>query len=227
MQNRKKSNINALTTLLQSNRLTYAEIGKKIKEKMKDPTLGIKNDPWLKYDLWDAEKRVSRLALGNKPTPNEKQALALWRFNNKNKWLELYFPDNQATYDFMQKVFSSEIKNVIDLEENTSIIEKQIKNCSKSTIRNGINVKRIKPQQLTIRLLGLLYLHTVDEVRLGQRKRRRNLTKYAKEWFSNTITPDSPLVTETKIQLRQTLSLTNSRKKELKQVVLRQLISVL
>lgn len=66
MQNRKKSNINALTTLLQSNRLTYAEIGKKIKEKMKDPTLGIKNDPWLKYDLWDAEKRVSRLALGKK-----------------------------------------------------------------------------------------------------------------------------------------------------------------
>lgn len=83
------------------------------------------------------------------------------------------------------------------------------------------------PQQLVINLLGLLYLHTTDEVRTGQRIRRRNLAKYAEEWFSNTITPDSPLVTETKIQLRQTLSLTNSRKKELKQVVLRQLISVL
>lgn len=97
----------------------------------------------------------------------------------------------------------------------------------KIKLKNGITDKDIKPQELTIRLLGLLYLHTVDEVRLGQRKRRRNLVKYAEEWFSDTITPDAPLVTETKILLRQTLSLTGSRKKELKQVVLRQLISVL
>lgn len=149
MQNRKKSNINALTTLLQSNELTYAEIGKKMKEKMTDPTLGIKNDTWLKYDPWDAEKRVSRLALGNKPTSNEKQALALWKLKNKNKWPKLYLPDNQATYDFMQKVFSSEIKNVIDLEENTPLIEKQIKNYSKLTIRNGIYTKRITPSTIS------------------------------------------------------------------------------
>ena len=227
MQNRKTSTINALTTFLQNNELTYAEIGNKIKEKMEDPTLGIKDDPWLKYDPWDAEKRVSRLALGNKPTSNEKQALALWEFEDQNKWPYLYFPNNQTTYDFMQNIFSSEIKNVIDFEKNTPLVKKQIKICSKLTIRNGINAKRITPQQLAIKLLGLLYLHTTDEVRTGQRKRRRNLAKYAKEWFSDTITPDSPLVTETKIQLRQTLSLTNSRKKELKQVVLRQLISVL
>lgn len=217
MNLRKKSDINALTTLLQDNKLTYAEIGEKIKEVMLD--LGIKNDPWLDYDAWDAEKRVSRLALGNKPNANEKLALAFWQFNDQNKWPYLYFPDEQATYAFVQKIFKAEISQVID-------DEKDIKKWNKVTARSGIT-NDIKPQELTIRLLGLLYLHTLDEVRLGKRKRRRNLAKYAEEWFSDTITPDSPLVTETKIQLRQTLSLTSARKKELKQVVLRQLISVL
>lgn len=220
MKNRKKSNINALTTTLQNNKLTYAEIGMKLKENMKDPTLGIKNDPWFKYDEWDAEKRVSRLALGNKPSCNEKLALALWLYKDQNKWPCLYFPDNESTYEFMQKVLETEFSKVIN-EEN------KIKKWNKSTVRSGITTKDIKPQELAIRLLGLLYLHTVDEVRLGKRKRRRNLVKYAKEWFSDTITPDSPLVIETKIQLRQTLSLTSTRKKELEQVVLRQLISVL
>lgn len=120
----------------------------------------------------------------------------------------------------MQKVLEAEFSKVIN-EEN------KIKKWNKLNVRSGITNKDIEPQKLTIRLLGLLYLHTVDEVRLGQRKRRRNLVKYAEGWFSDTITPDAPLVTETKIQLRQTLSLTGSRKKELKQVVLRQLISVL
>lgn len=182
--------------------------------------LGIKNDPWLDYDAWDAEKRVSRLALGNKPKSNEKLALAYWYFGDQNKWPYLYFPDNKSTYKFMHKVLEAEFSKVIG-------DEKKIKKWNKSTVRSGITDKDIKPQELTIRLLGLLYLHTVDEVRLGQRKRRRNLVKYAEGWFSNTITPDSPLVSETTIQLRQTLSLTNARKKELKQVVLRQLISVL
>lgn len=218
MNTRKKSNINALTTLLQTNNLTYTQIGEKIKEAMLD--LGIKDDPWLDYDAWDAEKRVSRLALGNKPKPNEKLALAYWHFGDQNKWSYLYFPDNESTYAFMQKVLEAEFSKVIN-EEN------KIKKWNKLNVRSGITNKDIEPQKLTIRLLGLLYLHTVDEVRLGQRKRRRNLVKYAEGWFSDTITPDAPLVTEIKIQLRQTLSLTGSRKKELKQVVLRQLISVL
>lgn len=217
MNTRKKSNTNALTTLLQENELTYARIGEKIKGAMQD--LGI-NDPWLRYDTLDAEKRISRLSLGNTPNSNEKLALAFWQFADQNKWPYLYFPNNQATYDFMQKVFESEIEKVID-------DEKKIKKWNKLTVRTGITDKHITPQELTIRLLGLLYLHTVDEVRIGQRIRRRNLAKYAEEWFSNTITPASPLVTETKIQLRQTLSLNAARKKELKQVVLRQLISVL
>lgn len=57
MNTRKKSNINALTTLLQTNNLTYTQIGEKIKEAMLD--LGIKDDPWLDYDAWDAEKELA------------------------------------------------------------------------------------------------------------------------------------------------------------------------
>lgn len=218
MNKRKENNINALTNLIQKNELTYALIGEKIKEAMLE--LDIKNDPWLNYDAWDAEKRISRLALGNRPKANEKLALAYWQFKDPNKWPYLYFPDNQAAYEFILKVFKDEISKVIN-------DEKIIKKWNKMTVRSGITNDDIKPQELTIRLLGLLYLHTLNEVRLGERKRRKNLAKYTKEWFSDKIKVDSPLVSETKIQLRQTLSLTSARKKELKQVVLRQLISVL
>lgn len=54
-----------------------------------------------------------------------------------------------------------------------------------------------------------------------------DLQEYAEIRFDKNIQKDTPLVVKLTDQLRDTLDLEHSKKKELKQVVLRGLISVL
>lgn len=58
-------------------------------------------------------------------------------------------------------------------------------------------------------------------------ERKVDLQEYAENWFNTNIQKDTPLVITLTDQLRDTLDLEHSKKKELKQVVLRGLISVL
>ena len=226
--NRKKSYINALTECLQNcTDTTYAEIGNQIIENLEK--LDIDDPKWkaIKDDPLEREKRVSRLALGNKPTAHEKLALSMWKFNDAKRWPELYFPNYHGTYSFILNIYNNELNEVNKLFNSQKISPETVKQFSKDNIRKGIDAAKIAPYELMVRLLGLLYLKTADEVRIGKSKNKRNLKKLASSWIESTITEDSPFIKELTIQLRHTLDLNRSKQKELKQVVLRALISIL
>lgn len=225
MRKRKKSDINALTHLVQDNKLTYAEIGKEVINALK--TLNIYDPIWNQYDPWDAEARISRLAQGNKPTAAELQAFAFWQLGNANKWSYLYFPNNDEAYNFIHQVFTTQINEVFNSKHNLEILSQKLGNYTKSNIRNGVDHKKVTPLELTFVLLGLLNFKMKNEIILGKRKEKEDLQKYANDWFNNNIKPNIKLVNLLIPQLRDTLDLDHSKKRELKQVVLRGLISAL
>ncbi|WP_270770535.1 hypothetical protein [Lactobacillus crispatus] len=223
MQKRKKEYINALTDFIQNNDLTYSQIGHEVAKNIKK--LGINYSSWYKYEDLDAEIRISKLALGAKPTSEETKALALWKLHDADKWRDLYFPNSNEAYVFVKKVFEDETKKVF--EQNLDTLHQKLSCFTKSHIRSGINHRRITPTNLSIILLGLLNFHQEDEISLGQRTQKVDLQRYAENWFNTNIQKDPPLVITLTDQLRDTLDLEHSKKKELKQVVLRGLISVL
>lgn len=225
MRKRKKSNINALTNLIQTSKLTYAEIGKEVIKALS--TLNIYDPTWDYYDPWDSESRISRLAQGNKPTAAELQALAFWQFGDANKWPYLYFPNDDETYNFIHQVFTQQINAVFNSKQNVEILSQKLSNYTKFNIRNGVEHKKITPLELTFVLLGLLNFKMKNEIILGKRKEKEDLQKYANDWFNNNIKPNIKLVNLLTPQLRDTLDLDHSKKRELKQVVLRGLISAL
>lgn len=223
MQKRKKVRINALTQFIQNSDLTYSKIGQVITKNIKK--IGKNYSPWSKYDELDAERRISKLALGTKPSSEELQALALWIFNDESKWPNLFFPNPNETYIFLEETFKKEINKV--LNEKQDVLLPKLNSFTKLNIRNGLNHKRITPTNLTVILLGLLNLRQNDEIRLGYRSKKIDLKQYAESWFKANVRKDSPLVIDLTKQLCATLDLDHSKNKELKQVVLRGLISVL
>ena len=223
MQERKKEYINALTDFIQNNELTYSQIGHEVTKNIKK--LGINYSPWYKYEDLDAERRISKLALGAKPTSEETKALALWKLHDAAKWRDLYFSNSNDAYAFIKKVYEDETKKVF--KQNLDTLHQKLSGFTKSHIRSGINHRRITPTNLSIILLGLLNFHQEDEISLGQRTQKVGLQEYAENWFDKNIQKDTPLVAKLTNQLRDTLDLEHSKKKELKQVILRGLISVL
>lgn len=236
--------------------------------------LNVQDSAWYYFDNLGAESRVSKLALGNKPTFDELQALALWQLNNaeewpklfvqeldankkfaetksdirrriiqsnpsdeeiqslaqwyfhdSNKWRDLYFSTSDEVYTFIKNIFNSEIGKVFD--QKSKLLQQKLENYTKSNIRNGIKHKRITPTNLTFVLLGLLNFHQNDEINLGYRKNRLDLQQYAVSWFNTNIHKDAPLTYQIMNQLRYTVEPGYRKQKELKQVVLRGLISVL
>ena len=222
MQKRKKVRINALTDFIQNNDLVYSKIGQEITKNIRK--LGKNYSPWYRYDDLDAERRISKLASGTRPSAEEIQALALWIFGDESKWPNLFFPNSNEAYIFIEETFKDEINKVFD--RNLDILHQKLNTFTKLNIRNGLNHKRITPTNLTIILLGLLNLRQNDEIRLGYRAKKIDLKQYAESWFKD-IRKNSPLVIDLTNQLRDTLDLDHKRKKELKQVVLRGLISAL
>ncbi|NRO38210.1 hypothetical protein IMAU30002_00334 [Lactobacillus helveticus] len=67
----------------------------------------------------------------------------------------------------------------------------------------------------------------LDEISLGKRNHKVDLKKYALNWLDNNLNPNAPLIKHLTSQLRDTLDVNYSKQKELKQVALRGLISVL
>lgn len=220
MQKRKKDSINALTEFIQNNNLTYSQIGGEITKALK--ALGIKNSKWLEYDAWEAEIRVSKLAHGNRPSSEELYALSYWKFGKADEWRNLYFPDEAATSQFVKKTLTNEIDKVLDSSQKINF-----ENFTKSNIRNGINNCKISPFKLAYIILGLLNFQKNDEFFLGKITRKVSLQKYANNWIESNLKSSTPLMKELTIQLRQTLDLKHAKRKELKQVTLRAIISVL
>ncbi|OXC13843.1 hypothetical protein AYP77_08930 [Lactobacillus crispatus] len=98
---------------------------------------------------------------------------------------------------------------------------------TKTNIRNGINHHSIKTTELTYIIIGLLNFKVQDEIQLGKRNNKVDLQEYATSWIDKNLYSNSPLVKQLTIQLRNTLDLDHSNKKELRQIALRGLISVL
>lgn len=221
MQKRKKSTIDALTTFIQNNDLSYTEIGDIIGKNIKNLDIP---SPWDNFTYIDKERRVSRLANGNKPSFEELQALALWRFNDPNKWRYLYFPDDQEAYNFTLRTYQSELNKILDSKDK--VIQK-LSSFTKSNIRNGIDYARVTSFNLTCVIIGLLNFNIQDKVSLGRNLTKIDLYQYVASWPQNNIKVDSPLVKKLAVDLRNVLDLDHSKKREQKQIALRAIISVL
>ena len=110
---------------------------------------------------------------------------------------------------------------------NLEILSQKLDHYTKFNIRNGINHAKVTPLELMFVVLGLLNFKMDNEIILGKREEKKDLRKYASTWFNKNINATIKLVKLLTPQLCNTLDLDHSKKRELRQVVLRGLISVL
>lgn len=225
MFKRKKSNINLLTKFIQNNKSSYVEIGKKLIKYMKE--LGIPYSNWYNFDNFDIKKRISKIAHGTKPTSEELQGFAFWLFKDPTQWFRFYFPNEKATYKFIKETYKDEVDSIFTDYKKQKELQQKLTLFTKTNVRNGINHHSIKTTELTYISLGLLNFKVQDEIRLGKRTNKVELQEYAIDWINKNLYSNSPLVKQLTIRLCNTLDLNHSNKKELRQIVLRGLISVL
>jgi hypothetical protein len=210
MQNKAK---NGLAMLIKNSSFSYAQVGKSIATEAN----------WLNNDYYYCKDRISKLVHGTNPTCEEKKALAKLFFHDADRWRDLYFYNDASTYLFMCSVFFDEISKQT---YNYSQLKKLADNYSKISARQNISNPKMPVKKLVERMFIILYFRADDEVRIGIRKKRRNIPNYAREWF-NEIKPNSPLVKELTPKLREALSLNHANRKKLKQIMFCQLISAL
>lgn len=224
-ETRDKIDINALTSFIQEYPSSYLSLGKKLQSCINK--LDIPYSIW--EDLTDSQIkiRMTRLAHGTKPSPDELHALALIKFRDASQWTKLYFPNKEETYKFIVKTYQTEVNKIFLSEEKTSIFDSKKSKYTKVNIRNGITRYKITPTELTYKILGLLNFKMADEIQLGHQPTKCNFKEFCIKWVKNNLSPNAPLVKDLMDELRNTLDIDRNNKKELKQVVLRGLISVL
>lgn len=225
MFKRKKSNINLLTKFIQNNKSSYVVIGRKLITHMKELEIPYSN--WYNFDDFDIKKRISKIAHGTKPTSEELQGFAFWLYKDPTQWFKFYFPNEKATYKFIKETYKDEVSSIFTDCKKQKEFQQRLTLFTKTNIRNGINHHSIKTTELTYIILGLLNFKVQDEIRLGKRNKKIDLQEYAISWINENLYSNSPLVKQLTIQLRNALDLDHSNKKELRQIVLRGLISVL
>lgn len=225
MFQRKKSNLNLLTEFIQNNKSSYVEIGKKLIKHMKELEIPYSN--WYDFDNFDIKKRLSKIAHGTKPTSEELQSFALWLYKDPTQWFRFYFPNEKATYKFIKEAYKDEVSSIFSDLKKQKELQQKLMLFTKSNIRNGIYHHSIKTTELTYIIIGLLNFKVQDEIQLGKRNNKVDLQEYATSWIDKNLYSNSPLVKQLTIQLRNTLDLDHSNKKELRQIALRGLISVL
>lgn len=225
MFQRKKSNINLLTNFIQNNKSSYVEIGNKLITHMKELEIPYSN--WYGFNNFDIERRISKIAHGTKPTSEELQGFSFWLYKDPTKWFNFYFPNDKATYKFIKETYKDEVDSIFTDDKKGKELQQKLTLFTKTNIRNGINHHSIKTTELTYVILGLLNFKVQDEIRLGKRNNKVDLQEYSIDWINKNLYSNSPLVKQLTIQLRNTLDLDHSNKKELGQIALRGLISVL
>lgn len=115
MKTKKINYENGITYFLTNSKESYTQLAEDIESALRSMNSTM--------DL--SAKRVKRWAHGTLPLGPELDAITIVKYGNKDKWKNLFFPDNKYTLKFIEFVVNNEVNKVLQSSTIDSFIDKR------------------------------------------------------------------------------------------------------